>query len=60
MNSQEYACYALKIPSLNEQHRIGVFLNKLDSLITLHQRKLEIMKNIKKALLEKMFPKGEE
>ncbi|WP_081965464.1 restriction endonuclease subunit S, partial [Bifidobacterium cuniculi] len=38
VNSQEYACYALKIPSLNEQHRIGVFLNKLDSLITLHQR----------------------
>mgnify|MGYP004482904615 CR=1 FL=1 len=38
-----------------EQKRIGKFLKNLDNLITLHQRKLEKFKNIKKAMLEKMF-----
>lgn len=38
-----------------EQTQIGLFLNQLDSLITLHQRKLEKLKNIKKSMLEKMF-----
>ena len=38
-----------------EQTRIGLFLNQLDNLITLHQRKLEKLKNIKKSMLEKMF-----
>ena len=41
--------------SKEEQHRIGELLTKLDHLITLHQRELEKLKNIKKALLEKMF-----
>ena len=35
--------------------RIGALFAKLDSLIALHQRELEILKNLKKALLEKMF-----
>ena len=43
------------IPSLIEQKRVGKFLNQLDNLITLHQRKLEKLKNLKKACLEKMF-----
>ena len=45
------------IPSLIEQKRVGKFLNKLDNLITLHQRKYDKLVNVKKAMLEKMFPK---
>jgi type I restriction enzyme S subunit len=41
--------------SKSEQRQIGAFIGKLDNLITLHQRKLEKLKNIKSALLEKMF-----
>lgn len=40
-----------------EQMQIGLFLKQLDSLITLHQRKLEKLMNVKKSMLEKMFPK---
>ena len=40
---------------LSEQGKIGQFFSQLDTLITLHQRKLEKLKNIKKACLEKMF-----
>ena len=40
---------------LEEQTQIGSFFSQLDTLITLHQRKLEKLKNIKKAMLEKMF-----
>ena len=42
-------------PRLSEQMQIGVFFKYLDNLITLHQRELEKLKNIKKACLEKMF-----
>ena len=42
-------------PASNEQQKIGTFFSNLDNLITLHQRKLEKLKNIKKACLEKMF-----
>ena len=40
-----------------EQKKIGAFFSNLDNTITLQQRKLEILKNQKKAFLEKMFPK---
>ena len=43
------------IPSANEQDEIGEYFKNLDYLITLHQRKLEKLKNIKKSCLEKMF-----
>ncbi|MDK7337571.1 restriction endonuclease subunit S [Pauljensenia sp. UMB0895] len=43
--------------SSNEQEAIGSFFSRLDSLITLHQRKLTALKKVKKSLLEKMFPK---
>lgn len=39
----------------DEQQKIGTFFSQLDTLITLHQRKLEKLKNIKKSCLEKMF-----
>ncbi|HEM5257988.1 TPA: restriction endonuclease subunit S, partial [Streptococcus suis] len=41
-----------------EQEAIGNFFSDLDQLITLHQRKLDDVKELKKALLQKMFPKG--
>ena len=43
------------VPQLSEQRRIGEYFSNLDNLITLHQRKLEKLQNIKKAMLEKMF-----
>ncbi|NQJ71596.1 restriction endonuclease subunit S [Streptococcus suis] len=45
-------------PKLQEQEAIGSFFADLDQLITLHQRKLDDVKELKKALLQKMFPKG--
>jgi type I restriction enzyme S subunit len=42
-------------PSTKEQQKIGAFFSQLDDLITLHQRELEKLQSIKKALLEKMF-----
>ena len=44
-----------KVPCLDEQKKIGEYFEKLDNLITLHQRKLEKLKNIKKSMVEKMF-----
>ena len=46
------------MPSVPEQKRIGLFFENLDNLITLHQRKYEKLHNIKKSMLEKMFPKN--
>ncbi len=43
------------VPSQSEQEKIGTILEELDTLITLHQRKLEKLQNIKKSCLEKMF-----
>jgi type I restriction enzyme S subunit len=45
----------LPMPSVEEQAQIGVLFSQLDNLITLHQRKLELLQNIKKSLLDKMF-----
>ena len=42
-------------PSIAEQKQIGKFITAIDNLITLHQRQVEKLKNIKAALLEKMF-----
>lgn len=43
------------VPELEEQERVAALLEALDTLITLHQRKLEKLQNIKKSCLEKMF-----
>ena len=45
----------LRVPKLCEQEKIGNYFIMLDDLITLHQRKLERLQNIKKSCLEKMF-----
>lgn len=48
--------YILSFPNdISEEIKIGITFDKIDTLITLHQRKCEKLKNIKKALLEKMF-----
>ena len=47
----------IALPKPDEQHRIGALFRKLDSLIALHQRKLDHVKELKKGLLQKMFPK---
>ena len=46
------------IPSDKEQDNIGEYFNNLDNLITLHQRKYDKLTNVKKSMLEKMFPKN--
>ena len=52
----DFASIGISMPvSENEQRRIGGFFDLLDSLITLHQRKLELLRNIKKSMLDKMF-----
>lgn len=49
-----------KFPVQAEQKKIGSYFQKIDNLITLHQRKQEKLKNLKKSMLEKMFPKNGE
>lgn len=46
----------LNIPSYNEQYKIGVLLQTVDNLITIHQRKHDNLLKMKKSLLEKLFP----
>ena len=55
LNAETLMSIEFRLPCLQEQYRIGEYLSQLDNLITLHQRKLEKLKNIKKSMLEKMF-----
>ena len=48
------------VPSYEEQQKIGSFFKQLDNTITLHQRKLDLLKEQKKGYLQKMFPKNGE
>ena len=48
----------VKIPEFNEQGKIADCLRRIDTLITLHQRKYEKLVNIKKSMLDKMFPQN--
>ena len=52
VNAQEYANFALSVPCLAEQKKIGAYFSNLDNLITLHQRKSEQEKQKKKALMQ--------
>lgn len=56
---QMAAMELLMPPSLDEQESIGALFKDVDTLITLHQRKLSKLKDIKKALLNEMFPGGD-
>ena len=60
LNSDNIKNAGIKVPITAEQVQIGNFFQQLDYLITLHQRKLESFKKMKKALLEKMFPRDGE
>ncbi len=55
VNRTEFSELKTWLPTLTEQRKIGAFFRHLDHLITLHQRKLERLQNIKTACLEKMF-----
>ncbi len=54
-NAGDVESMGIYLPSLFEQEQIGAFFKLLDNLITLHQRELEKLQNIKKSMLEKMF-----
>ena len=55
LNQNILVDFPVLLPSKAEQKAIGVYFERLDNLITLHQRKLEKLQNIKKSMLEKMF-----
>ena len=55
LNINDMLKYKINVPSVEEQTKIGEYFDNLDNLITLHQRKLEAMKECKKGLLQKMF-----
>ena len=57
-NAGDVESMEIYLPSLLEQEQIGGFFKQLDNLITLHQRKFEKLTNVKKSMLEKMFPQN--
>ena len=54
-NASDVEDITICLPNLSEQMKVGAYFKQIDNLITLHQRKLEKLKNIKKSCLEKMF-----
>lgn len=58
LNKNDLDNQDIAIPSEKEQKKIGSFFRQLDNLITLHQRKFEKLMNVKKSMLEKMFPQN--
>lgn len=56
LNSDDIKRAIFKIPSIHEQEYIGRFFETLDSFISLHQHKLDKLKDLKKAYLTEMFP----
>ena len=58
--TKDFLNESILVPSVDEQKRIGAYLNNLDFLITLHQRKCEEIKTLKKFMLQKMFPQNGE
>ena len=60
VNAQEYAEFEIKVPQKEEQTKIGTYFHNIDHLITLHQRKCDQAKILKKYMLQKMFPQNDE
>ena len=54
----DYTSVPVMMPSRSEQKQIANYIHTLNHLITLHQRKYDMLKKVKKAMLEKMFPKN--
>ena len=55
LNADKVKSFRILLPSSDERRLIAKYFADLDSLITLHQRKLELLRNIKKSMLDKMF-----
>lgn len=55
INNKHIELYMIQVPNDKEQECIGVVFEKIDKIITLHQRKLERLQEVKKGLLQKMF-----
>ena len=58
LNKELVGNTVVTIPQIDEQRVLGQYLERLDNLITLHQRKYDKLTNVKKSMLEKMFPKN--
>lgn len=58
ISSIQFMEMPIPYPTLEEQRKIGEYFDSLDNLITLHQRKCEETKNLKKYMLQKMFPQN--
>ena len=58
VNKTEFSELETSVPNYKEQEKVGAFFSNLDTLITLHQRKYDKLVNVKKSMLEKMFPKN--
>ena len=58
IHESDFLKIEIAVPSVEEQRKIGTYLDQLDNLITLHQRKYDKLQVLKKAMLEKMFPKN--
>ena len=58
ITKDELLAKSIMVPQYAEQRQIGAFFQQLDHLITLHQRKYDKLTNVKKSMLEKMFPKN--
>ena len=59
-NANDVESIKIMIPSLFEQSKIGNYFDELDRLITLHQRKCDEIKKLKKYMLQNMFPQNDE
>ena len=57
INSTDIKEAIISVPAIEEQNKIGSFFKQLDNIIALHQRKCEQTKELKKFMLQKMFPK---
>ena len=60
IHESDFLRIEITVPSVEEQRKIGTYLDQLDHLITLHQRKCDETKELKKYMLQKMFPKDGE
>ncbi|WP_143464032.1 restriction endonuclease subunit S [Levilactobacillus enshiensis] len=58
INSTDIKEAIISIPTIEEQQKIGIFFNKLDDNISLHQRKLAKLKELKQGYLQKLFPEN--
>ena len=59
INAENIKSTVISLPNLDEQRKISEYLGNLDHLITLHQRECDQLKELKKSMLKKMFPRDE-